>query len=185
MKTRRLFVIPLVALCAMALIAADGEKKAKKRKKAARAPVHVAFGQLILVKDFSTDNTKAEGRPKKGATRVAKKKKRLPPVLAGKIHGRLVRHGYNAVPYSSDSSATGALVVDGEFVLIHPSQPRMTVRVWVYHTDAPSKRIVETEVSAVSTAGPVAMASVAMNNLAHNVIACLLRDLPPIIEEIE
>ncbi|MFP6584097.1 MAG: hypothetical protein VCD00_16280, partial [Candidatus Hydrogenedentota bacterium] len=69
------------------------------------------------------------------------------------------------------------------FVKIHKSKARMTVRFWVYHTGNPKKRIFQREVDAVSTAGPVSMASVAMNNLAHNVIAHLKVNLPEIMDK--
>lgn len=182
MKSAKFYLIVLVAI---SLIGINGAALADTAQEAPVDPTFILDAPPILVKEFSMDNTKVEGNPKNAAKVIAKKGKRLRPVLAQKLRMRLLRHAYDARAYSADSGVQGALIVDGEYVLIAKSKPRMTVRVWVSRADNPSKRIVESEISAVSTAGPVGMASVAMGNLAHNIIAYLLVVIPPIIENAE
>lgn len=195
MKTRSLFVVPLVVLCVVGLIGAGGEEQEENVEEVKTAPAHVAKGQLILVKDFSMENAELEGNPRRNKKRVATKKERFPSVLARDIYNQLLMQGYKAATYSSNESARGAFVIDGEFIRIHSNQRWMTVRMWVYHTDAPSKRLTQTEITGKSTGGkgtggkntaapgvkPKAAAkkfAKGADNLAHSVVAHFLVHLP-------
>jgi hypothetical protein len=142
---------------------------------------------LILVKEFSMENTEVEDLSGEKAEKViAEKQKRLPSVLSQKLLNRLLRNGFAAASFNSNSTTTTAaevFILDGEFVRIHKSQPRMSVRVWVYRPDDPANRLIQSDIGARSTAGPVAIGSVAMNNLAHNVIQYLQAALPLALAE--
>jgi len=139
---------------------------------------------LILVKEFSTEKVEVVGaKDPYDKEASAKKKNRIRRVLAERIQARLLRHGFNSASYKSNSTTKGTLVVDGEFTRIYKKKPRMSIRFWVYHSDNPNVKIFQRETDARSTAGPVSMASVAMNNLAHKVIDQLKVNLPPILVE--
>lgn len=155
MNTRKLFLIPMIALCAAALVAGGGGKK--KGKKAGVDPGYIAKGQRILVKDFTTDDVIVQGDHSRNEERVAAKKVRVPPMLTEKIISKLRERGYDAVPYSPESDAAGAIILDGEFQIMHngsaaarawvgfgSGQVWMLVKTWLYRPDDPSARIAET-----------------------------------------
>lgn len=174
MKMNRLFVIPLVVLCAMALIAADGEKKTKKEKRAASRSAHVTKDQLILVKNFSTENTEVFGDHSKNPDRVAAKKVRVPPRLTAKIIGKMKKRKRNVAAYSSELESEGAIVLDGEFLIMDNGSGygrfatgfwgspvkgvavgpvAMTVQMWLCRGDDPSSRFAVTEFTALVKRG--------------------------------
>ncbi len=202
MKTRRLSALPLLMLCAVGLIGVgreDGPEKEPDRAQREQnlgeirsAAARVPSDQLILVREFSTENTEVEGRPLKFARRVAARKRHVPPLLTRVIYNQLLMQGYRAATFSSNESATGALVIDGEFVRMHSNQRWMTLRMWVYHTDDPSKRITQTEVtgkyiggkaSAAKANVPTKRLAKGKDSVAHIAVVHLLVHLPSIIAE--
>lgn len=108
-----------IALVALSLIGLDGVAMADEAVEADAGRDYLAKGQLILVKEFTTEGAQVKGDNSEDAVKVAAKKERVPRKLANQIVEQLRARGFAAAPYAADSETAGAFILDGEITLIH------------------------------------------------------------------